>query len=72
MWGDISIAFLLALIATFMVTPYSIKLAKKIGAVDIPKDDRRVHNKLWYWKYIEGKTRGLVFKRIIVVETVEY
>ena len=45
MWGDISIAFLLALIATFMVTPYSIKLAKKIGAVDIPKDDRRMRRK---------------------------
>ena len=45
MWGDISIAFLLALIATFMVTPYSIKIAKKIGAVDIPKDDRRMRRK---------------------------
>ena len=30
MWGNISIAFLLALIATFMVTPYSIKIAKNI------------------------------------------
>ena len=29
MWGNISIAFLLALIATFMVTPYSNKIAKK-------------------------------------------
>ena len=45
MWGNISIAFLLALIATFMVTPYSIKIAKKIGAVDIPKDDRRMRRK---------------------------
>ena len=45
MWGNISIAFLLALIATFMVTPYSIKIAKKIGAVDIPKDDRRMRIK---------------------------
>ena len=45
MWGNISIAFLLALIATFMVTPYSIRIAKKIGAVDIPKDDRRMRRK---------------------------
>lgn len=45
MWGDIAIAFLLAFITTFVLTPYTIKLAKKIGAVDIPKDERRMHNK---------------------------
>ena len=45
MWGDIAIAFLLAFITTFVLTPYTIKIAKKIGAVDIPKDDRRMHNK---------------------------
>lgn len=45
MWGDIAIAFLLAFIATFVLTPYTIKVAKKIGAVDIPKDERRMHNK---------------------------
>ncbi len=45
MWGDIAIAFLLAFIVTFMATPYTIKLAKKIGAVDIPKDERRMHKK---------------------------
>lgn len=43
MWGDIAIAFLLAFIVAFMATPYSIKLANKIGAVDIPKDERRMH-----------------------------
>ena len=43
MWGDIAIAFLLALIMSFMATPYTIKIAKKIGAIDIPKDDRRMH-----------------------------
>lgn len=37
MWGDIAIAFLLAFITAFMMTPYSIKLAKKVGAVDVPK-----------------------------------
>ena len=43
MWGDIAIAFLLAFIVSFMLTPWSIKLAKKLGAVDVPKDDRRMH-----------------------------
>ena len=45
MWGDIAIAFLLAFITAFVLTPYTIKIAKKIGAVDIPKDDRRMHKK---------------------------
>lgn len=45
MWGDVAIAFLLAFIVTFMATPYTIKIAKKIGAVDIPKDKRRMHRK---------------------------
>lgn len=45
MWGDIAIAFLLAFITTFVLTPYSIKVAKKIGAVDVPKDNRRMHKK---------------------------
>lgn len=45
MWGDVAIAFLLAFIVTFMATPYTIKIAKKVGAVDVPKDKRRMHNK---------------------------
>lgn len=45
MWGNIAISFLLAFIVAFMVTPYSIKIAKKIGAIDIPKDDRRMRKK---------------------------
>ena len=45
MWGDIAIAFLLAFIVTFMATPYTIKLAHKIGAVDVPKDERRMHKR---------------------------
>lgn len=43
MWGDIIIAFLLAFITAFMITPKTIKLAKKLGAVDSPKDERRVN-----------------------------
>lgn len=45
MWGDIAIAFLLAFIVAFMTTPYTIKIAEKIGAVDVPKDQRRMHKK---------------------------
>ena len=45
MWGDIAIAFLLAFITSFVVTPYTIKFAKKIGAVDTPKEDRRINEK---------------------------
>ena len=45
MWGDIAIAFLLAFITSFVLTPYTIKIANKIGAVDIPKDKRRMHTK---------------------------
>lgn len=43
MWGDIAIAFVLAFITTFVITPYTIKLAKKTGAVDTPKDERRIN-----------------------------
>ena len=43
MWGDIAIAFLLAFITAFIATPSTIKFAKKIGAVDSPKDARRIN-----------------------------
>ena len=45
MWGDIAIAFLLAFITAFAFTPGTIKLAKKVGGMDIPKDNRRMHSK---------------------------
>ena len=44
MWGDIAIAFLLAFITAFTMTPYTIRLAKKVGAIDMPSD-RRVNKK---------------------------
>lgn len=44
MWGDIAIAFLLAFITAFVITPHTIRLAKKVGAIDLP-DERRVNNK---------------------------
>ena len=46
MWGDIAIAFLLAFITAFVITPYTIKLAKKVGAVDLPIDERRINKKV--------------------------
>lgn len=44
MWGDISIAFLLAFITAYVVTPYTIRLSKKIGALDLPTEKRKIHN----------------------------
>ncbi len=43
MWGDIAIAFLIAFLMTFMATPHTINLAKKLGAIDTPKDERRIN-----------------------------
>lgn len=44
MWGDIAIAFLLAFITAYVLTPHTMRLAKKVGAIDIP-NDRRVNKK---------------------------
>lgn len=44
MWGDIAIAFLLAFITAYVITPYTIRLSKKIGALDVPKEERKIHN----------------------------
>lgn len=44
MWGDIAIAFLLAFITSFVTVPYTIKLAYKKGAIDIP-NERKVNKK---------------------------
>ena len=43
MWGDIAIAFMIAFVTAFMATPYTIRFAKKVGAVDIPQDPRRIN-----------------------------
>ena len=42
--GRYSNSFLLAFITTFVVTPHTMRLAKKVGAIDIP-NDRRVNKK---------------------------
>ena len=41
----IIIAFLTAFVVALLVTPLAIKLAPKIGAMDVPKDNRRMHKK---------------------------
>ena len=43
MWGDIAIAFLLAFITAYVITPYTIRFAKKIHALDMPKK-RKMHD----------------------------
>ena len=40
MWGDIAIAFVLAFITAYVVTPYSMRFAKKVNAIDIPSERR--------------------------------
>lgn len=40
MWGDIAITFLLAFVTAFVGTPYTIKLAHKVGAIDKPSKRR--------------------------------
>ena len=44
MWGDIATSFLLAFIVSFVVTPYTIKLAKKKGILINPglKDNNEI------------------------------
>ena len=44
MWGDIAITFLLAFFTSFVTVPYTIKLAKKVGAIDEP-NDRKINKK---------------------------
>ena len=45
MWGDIAIAFLLAFATAYVITPYTIRLSKKIGALDVPIEKRKIHTK---------------------------
>ena len=43
MWGDIAIAFVLAFITAYVMTPYTIRFSKKIGALDVPTEKRKIH-----------------------------
>ena len=44
-WLNMLMTFVIACVATVILTPFSIRLAYKVGAIDIPKDERRVHSK---------------------------
>lgn len=44
MWGDILIAFTIAAITSFVLTPYTMRLAGKVGAMDVP-NERKIHKK---------------------------
>lgn len=45
MWGDIAVAFLLAFITAYVITPHTIRFARKVKAVDIPKESRKIHKR---------------------------
>lgn len=45
MYSTLWITFLTAFGLSLIITPAAIKLAPKIGAIDIPKDNRRMHTK---------------------------
>lgn len=45
MHKNLLVAFIVAFIVTFITTPFVKNLAFKIGAVDVPKDNRRMHKK---------------------------
>ncbi|MEE0409364.1 MAG: undecaprenyl/decaprenyl-phosphate alpha-N-acetylglucosaminyl 1-phosphate transferase, partial [Clostridia bacterium] len=44
-YANMIFAFVIAFIFTFATTPLVRRLAYKIGAVDVPKDKRRVHKR---------------------------
>lgn len=46
MWGDIAITFLLAFITCYVFTPYTVRLARRVKALDKPKDKRKIHKKI--------------------------
>ena len=46
MWGNLAITFLIAFITSYVFTPYTVRLARKVKALDKPKDKRKVHKKI--------------------------
>ncbi len=45
MYGTLFITFSVAIMVSFFATPFAIEIAPKIGAMDEPKDARRMHTK---------------------------
>lgn len=71
MWGDIVIAFLLAFITAFVITPYTIRIAKKLGAVDDPKDERRINKTIMpRLRRSSSNSRFYSFNNIFIISNV--
>lgn len=45
MFARVAAALIFAMLVSFVTTPAVKSLAHKVGAVDVPKDDRRMHNR---------------------------
>lgn len=45
MLGNYIVAFVLGILSAYVTTPYVIRLANKIGAIDSPKEQRKIHIK---------------------------
>ena len=73
MWGDIAIAFMIAFMTSFMMTPQTIRLARKLGAVDTPQDERRINKitmpRLGGLAVIAGFIMSIVY--LLIVMTIE-
>ena len=46
MYSTLLVTFLTALALSLATAPLAIKLAPKVGAIDVPKDNRRMHTKV--------------------------
>lgn len=47
MWGDIAITFMIAFLVSYVGTPRTIRLARKVGAIDSPKgNSRKIHKRV--------------------------
>jgi UDP-GlcNAc:undecaprenyl-phosphate GlcNAc-1-phosphate transferase len=44
-WLNLLMTFVIACVSSAILTPFSIRLASRVGAMDIPKDERRAHSK---------------------------
>ena len=43
MWSDVIITFMIAFIVSYICVPISMKIAKRVGAIDLPNEARKKH-----------------------------
>ena len=43
MWSDVIITFMIAFIVSYICVPISMKIAKQVGAIDLPNEARKKH-----------------------------